>query len=122
MAKYQVRIEDNEFEQTFTLDELLDHGLLDDYDPKIQVRAEGENKWIVARKYPYDKKEKENFSGFTINPDGSVTRHTTPSQSSTTSITPSSTSADSSKSENSGCDVWIWIAVIVLGSLMAIIV
>jgi len=121
MAKYQVRIEDYEFEQSFTLDELLNHGLLDDYDPRIQVRAEGEEGWVIARHYPYGEKEKENLSGFTINADGTVTRHSVPSQSSAVSTTPSSATS-SSMSDNSGCGVWIWIAVIVLGSLLAIII
>lgn len=122
MSKYQVRIEGTEFEQDYTLDELLDIGLLDEYDSNIQVRAVGETRWIVARNYPYAQKEKKKSAGFTINPDGSVTRHIAPSLSSTISTTPSSTAIGSSKSENSGCGVWIWIAVIVLGSLMAIIV
>lgn len=53
MKKYQVMIDDVIFSQSFTLDELLDAGLLDDYDENIKVRALNETTWQVAREYPF---------------------------------------------------------------------
>lgn len=76
MSKYQVKIEDTVSSQSFTLDELLDYGLLDDYDEKIMVRAIGESRWVIARNYPFASKEQNCSSnnGFHINEDGTVTR------------------------------------------------
>ena len=74
MCKYEVRIEGAEIEEAFTLDELLDNGFLDEYDPLIQVRAKGETQWITARDYPYGERENGTTSGFIINEDGTVTR------------------------------------------------
>lgn len=74
MCKYEVRIDGVEYEGAFTLDELLDNGLLDDYDPKIEVRAKGESRWVIARDYHYGEKENGTTSGFVVNEDGSVTR------------------------------------------------
>lgn len=54
MKKYQVMIDDVIFSQSFTLDELLDAGLLDDYDVNIKVRAPNETTWQVAREYPFN--------------------------------------------------------------------
>lgn len=77
MCKYEIRIDGAEFEQTFTLDELLDAGFLDDYDPNIEVRAKGETIWVIARDYPFHTKEKQDKPTFIVNEDGSVTRQTT---------------------------------------------
>lgn len=121
MSKYEIRIDGTEFEQTFTLDELLDAGFLDDYDPNIEVRAKGETTWVVARDYPYHTKEKQNKPAFIVNEDGSVTRQTSQttqkqkkSSSSTTSnftvnedgtvtrrTTPSTTSTSTTSTSNS---------------------
>ena len=73
MVKYEVRIDGTTFDRLLTLDELLDNGLLDDYDPNIQVRAKGESKWITALDYPYSEKENSPSADFMVNEDGSVT-------------------------------------------------
>lgn len=54
MKKYQVMIDDVISPQSFTLDELLDAGFLDDYDVNIKVRAPNETTWQVAREYPFN--------------------------------------------------------------------
>lgn len=77
MCKYEIRIDGAEFEQSFTLDELLEAGFLDDYDPLIEVRAKGEAAWVIARNYPYHTKENQNKPAFIVNEDGSITRQTT---------------------------------------------
>lgn len=76
MNKYQVKIEDTVSSQSFTFDELLDFGLLDDYDEKIMVRATGESRWVIARNYPfaYTEQNCSSNNGFHINADGTVTR------------------------------------------------
>ena len=45
MKKYQVMIEGEIASQTFTLDEMLELGLLDDYDENIKVKVSGESFW-----------------------------------------------------------------------------
>lgn len=120
MCKYEVCIDGEEFEQSFTLDELLDNGFLDEYDPNIKVRAKGEIEWYIAREYPYHKKEKENKTTFVINEDGTVTRSRTQStiissSSSSTVSTPSSSSS-SNRSSNDGCfgELVGWVICIVV--------
>lgn len=73
MKKYQVKIEEQICPNSYSLDELLDLGLLDDYDPKIMVRAVGETQWRIARNYPYSLSENSNVA---FNNDGSVARKT----------------------------------------------
>lgn len=85
MVKYEVRIDGSEFDRSLTLDELLENGFLDDYDPSIQVRAKGEARWITARDYPFAEKEKNSTSGYTINEDGSITRQSKKSKKPTSS-------------------------------------
>ena len=121
MSKYQVRIEGTEFDQNYTLDELLDLGLLDEYDSNIQVRAVGETRWIIARDYPYAQKEKKKSAGFTINEDGSVTRNTIPAQSSTNSTTQSSTSTRAAESTSSDND-WGSIIIYIIGRIVLYII
>ena len=53
MKKYQVKIDEYEYLRTFSFDELLEIGLLDNYDDRIFIRASGEDKWCVARDYPF---------------------------------------------------------------------
>ena len=84
MCKYEIRIDGAEFEQSFTLDELLEAGFLDDYDPLIEVRAKGEATWVIARDYPYHTKENQNKPAFIVNEDGSITRQTTQTTKKTT--------------------------------------
>lgn len=121
MSKYQVRIEGNEFDQNYTLDELLDLGLLDEYDSNIQVRAVGETQWIIARDYPYAQKEKKKSAGFTINEDGSVTRHVVPAQTST-STTQSSASAGAAGSTSSDDNDWFLTIIYIIGRIVLYII
>lgn len=83
MIRYQVKIEGDTSSQSYTLDELLEVGLLDDYDDKILVRAVGEEKWQVALNYPfYISEQSSNINGFYVNKDGTVTRYKSSSASS----------------------------------------
>lgn len=138
MVKYEIRIDGAEFNRALTLDELLENGFLDDYDPNIQVRAKGESRWITARDYLFAEKENNSTSGYTINndgsitrefmknpkstkmantnyrvnEDGSVTRHNIPSSSPTSSS--SSDKSSNGSSSNDGCldGFWKWMGII----------
>lgn len=75
MKRYQVMIDGTISSQSFSFDELLEEGLLDDYDDKIKVRATSEIKWYVAREYPFHLSESQNVqTDYIINEDGTVTR------------------------------------------------
>lgn len=76
MRKYQVMIDDAVSSQSFSLDELLEAGLLDDYDENLKVRATNETTWQIAREYPFYLSESKtiNNNDFVVNPDGTVTR------------------------------------------------
>lgn len=76
MKKYQVMIDDTVSSQSFTLDELLEAGLLDDYDVNIKVRATNETRWQIAREYPFHLSESSTISNndYVVNEDGTVTR------------------------------------------------
>lgn len=71
MTTYKVKIDGQVMPSTFTFDELIDNGILDDYDENILVQAVGDTSWTVARDYRYDLKENTEFK---INPDGTITR------------------------------------------------
>lgn len=73
--KYHVKIDNTELPNVFTLDELLENGLLDDYDVNILVKQDSDQDWIIARDYPFSQTESEGV--YTINEDGSVTRNVT---------------------------------------------
>lgn len=97
MKKYQVKIEDTISTQSFTLDELLEVGLLDDYDENIMVRAVGESQWRVALEYPYAQAERTNNEEFIVNDDGTVTRKnrsTTANNNDSNTVTPHGYSVD----------------------------
>lgn len=130
MCKYEVCIDGEEFEQSFTLDELLDNGLLDEYDPNIKVRAKGEMVWFIALEYPYHKKKKENKTTFVINDDGTVTRRKelstiTSSSSSSTVSSPSSLSSSSRSSGTSsdGCfgEIVGWVICVALAIVIVVL-
>lgn len=53
MKKYLVKIEDSILPQSYTFDQLIDAGLLDNVDDKIKVKLEGDSVWITARDYPF---------------------------------------------------------------------
>lgn len=75
MRKYQVMIDDAVSSQSFSLDELLEAGLLDDYDENIKVRATNETIWQVAREYPFHLSESDTSNNdYVVNEDGTVTR------------------------------------------------
>ena len=123
MSKYQVCIEGTEFDQEYTLDELLDLGLLDEYDSNIQVRAVDETQWVIARDYPYAQKEKKKSAGFTINEDGSVTRLVGPAtQTSNGSTTQSSTSRGASGSTSSDDNDWLLTIIYIIGRIVLYII
>lgn len=146
MKKYQVMIEGEIASQTFTLDEMLELGLLDDYDENIKVKVSGESFWQVAREYPFHISEADSTSpGFVVNNDGTVTRkktnknsggytideygqikrrgdHTQIDSSSETNHTTvsgisQSSNSSSSDDDNNGC---IWAVIIAIG-IMALI-
>lgn len=82
MNKYLVKIEESLLPDSFTFDELIANGLLDERDEKIQVKLIGENEWVIARDYPFDKNEtlinnsfEDDMSdNYILNGDGTVTR------------------------------------------------
>ena len=75
MKKYQVKIDGEVASQTYTLDEMLELGLLDDYDENIKIKLFEESVWQVARDYPFHISEANSSgSNFVVNNDGTVTR------------------------------------------------
>lgn len=139
MKKYQVMIEDTVASQALTLDEMLELGLLDEYDEHIKVRALDESKWQIAREYPFHISEASSESAFVLNGDGSVTRKKKEGSSGNYTIdeygqvirrgsntqsessseprrnTYSSTSTSSSNDDNSGC---VWAVIVGIGIMV----
>ena len=75
MQKYQIMISGSVMPETYTLEQLIESGVLDEYDPEIQVRGVGYQEWYVAREYPYGSTEKTNDTNdYVLNEDGTVTR------------------------------------------------
>ena len=90
MNRYQVKIEDAVLPDTYTFDELIDNGLLDERDENIQVRLVEDSEWVIARDYPFADAEKttdiansnENLivnsdnmaENYTLNDDGTINR------------------------------------------------
>ena len=93
MRKYQVMIDDTVSSQSFSLDELLEAGLLDDYDVNIKVRATNETTWQIAREYPFHLSESSAISNndYVVNEDGTVTRKKKKSSGGSSTTTPSTT-------------------------------
>ena len=56
--RYQVKIDESVLPESYSFDQLIDTGLLDDYDDNIKVRLIGDSEWIIARRYPFNYKEK----------------------------------------------------------------
>lgn len=73
--KYQVKIDEQESSQSYSFDELIDLGFLDDYDDKIFVRAVGESQWRIARDYPYSQHESISVDHATESNSGSAPRY-----------------------------------------------
>ena len=67
-------IDDMVSSASFTLDELLNMGFLDDYDEQIKVRATGETSWTIAREYPFHISEVSSTEDVVLNEDGTITR------------------------------------------------
>lgn len=90
MNRYHVKIEDTILLDSFTFDELIDNGLLDERDENIQVKLADDSEWVIARDYPFADAEKttdisnsdgslilnsENMvSNYTLNDDGTINR------------------------------------------------
>lgn len=55
--KYLVKIDDSVLPQSFTFDQLIDNGLLDNFDEKIKIKLEKDTVWIVAREFPFSELE-----------------------------------------------------------------
>lgn len=73
--KYQVKIDEEVSSKLFSLDEMLELGLLDDYDEHIMVKGSGESVWRIAREYPFHLSETvPTDTTFIYNDDGTVTR------------------------------------------------
>jgi len=126
MKKYLVMIDDDISSIALTFDELLDYGLLDDYDVHIKVKATDDNLWYVAREYPFHISEKTN-PNYVVNEDGTVTRrggtdstrihssestHNVGNSSSQTSNVTTSNDSSSSSEDTQGC---IWAIIIAIG-------
>ena len=76
MRQYQVKIDEEVLSRLFTLDEMLESGLLDDYDTNIKVKALEESVWRVARDYPFPESESTSVqNNFVVNNDGTITRN-----------------------------------------------
>lgn len=74
MNRYQVKIDDSILPDSYSLDELLANGLLDQRDEHIKVKLPEEDDWIVARDYSFSKSETPRSVINSLNPDGTVNR------------------------------------------------
>lgn len=55
--KYQVKIDDSVMPELYTFDQLINAGLLDDFDEKIKIRIIGNKEWTTARSFPFNNYE-----------------------------------------------------------------
>lgn len=53
MNRYQVKIDEELIPSTFSFDELLEKGLLDEVDEHIKIKLVNDVEWITARNYPF---------------------------------------------------------------------
>ncbi len=76
MKKYQVMIDDVVSSKSYSFDDLINSGFLDDYDVSIKIRATNETIWQIAREYPFHLSESNTTSSrdYIVNEDGTVTR------------------------------------------------
>lgn len=82
--KYQVKIDEEVSTKIYSFDEMLEIGLLDDYDEHIMVKGSEESVWHIAREYPFylseaaivppGKQNKDKAVGYIINEFGEVIR------------------------------------------------
>lgn len=102
---------------SFTLDELLSNGLLDERDELIQVRIEGDSKWVIAQDYPYHTTE----TPFFIDEFGQVRRNEISTEKSSEEKHTINNNqieenfAENPSSSNSGNWGCAWILIITLG-------
>lgn len=75
MNSYQVKIDEEELPNSFTFDELIENGLLDERDEHIKIKLIEETEWVIARDYPFSLSEKSSSDNYRLNEDGSVTRN-----------------------------------------------
>ena len=57
--RYQVKIDESILPELYSFDQLINAGLLDDYDENIKIRLVGDTAWITARSYPFAGIEKQ---------------------------------------------------------------
>lgn len=140
MKKYQVMIDEEVSSQTFTFDEMLELGLLDDYDENIKVKLLEESAWQIAREYPFHVSESDtripnlvvnndgtsrnnDNRGYLIDEYGQIKRRRPQVESSSdlynaTSSAPSQSNNSSSSSDDyTGC---IWAVIVGVGILVLI--
>ncbi len=70
--KYLVMINGEELSGKYSLDEMLDVGLLDDYDENIKVRLNTSETWCVARDFPFNLYESSSKPKYRINESGEL--------------------------------------------------
>lgn len=70
--KYLVMINGEELSGKYSLDEMLDVGLLDDYDENIKVRLNTSETWRVARDFPFNLYESSSNPKYRINECGEL--------------------------------------------------
>lgn len=75
MNNYQVKIDEEQLPISYTFDELIENGLLDERDEHIKIKLIGETDWVIAHDYPFSKSERTLSDNFRLNEDGSVTRN-----------------------------------------------
>lgn len=69
-------IDDVVSSKSYSFDDLINSGFLDDYDVSIKIRATNETIWQIAREYPFHLSESNTTSSrdYIVNEDGTVTR------------------------------------------------
>lgn len=58
MNSYQVEIDGEQLPNSFTFDELIENGLLDERDEHIKIKLVEETDWVIALDYPFSISEK----------------------------------------------------------------
>ena len=75
MPVYQVMIDDVVSSKSYSFDDLINSGFLDDYDVSIKIRATNETIWQIAREYPFHLSESNiNDKNYAINENSYVKR------------------------------------------------
>lgn len=128
MKYYLVMIDDDVSSKTFTFDELLDYGLLDNYDEHIKVKTTDDTFWYIAREYPFYISEASN-PYYVVNEDGTVTRKKKKESTQSEHSIDSSHNADnrssqttnvSSSSNNKDSNGCFWAIIITIGIIILV--